>query len=57
MTSDSKPTEKSANTSSSKSPSSPGGSLAERMLDELKDWVAQGHCQLAPGNEILPAKK
>ena len=24
------------------------------MCDELKDWVAKGHCKLARGNTILP---
>jgi hypothetical protein len=27
------------------------------MVEELKDWVAKGHCKLAEGNTIEEPKK
>lgn len=30
--------------------------LRKEAMEELKDWVAQGHCQMEPGNEILDNK-
>ena len=50
MKSSSELTDKSATTSPPKSVNSP--EFRKAMLDELKDWVAKGHCKLAEGNSI-----
>jgi hypothetical protein len=52
MQSNKTPTDKSETTSEPRAINSP--EFQKSMDDELKDWIAKGHCKPAPGNYVIP---